>query len=193
MFWRTTTTVVIHKLSLAWWIFLKTRTESLRETKYERWNRKTDGKKEGEKFLNGVRHAVSRHPHVPLETSCGFHHISSFLWEGEGVNARSANTGRGRAPVRGLVTRQPIRSSGLGFHSQSERGSPTLGCTLMQGPTTTTAREKLPSLPLTDQNSSFNPDPSFLTGNYRISSLYCDLLYGHHTLLSRMPQNYTHN
>lgn len=111
--------------------------------------------------MNGVRHAVSRHPHVPLETSCGFHHISSFLWEGEGVNARSANTGRGRAPVRGLVTQQPIRSSGLGLHSQSERGSPTLSCTLMQGPTTTTAREKLPSLPLTDQNSSFNPDPSF--------------------------------
>lgn len=113
--------------------------------------------------MNGVRHAVSRHPHVPLETSCGFHHISSFLWEGEGVNARSANTGRGRAPVRGLVTQQPIRGSGLGLHSQSERGSPTLGCTLMQGPTTTTAREKLPCLPLTDQNSRFNADPSFLT------------------------------
>ncbi|KAL1249222.1 hypothetical protein QQF64_020227 [Cirrhinus molitorella] len=96
---------------------------SLRETKYESW--KTDGKKEEkqrEEFLNGVRHAESRHPHVPFETSCRFHHISSFL---SGGNARNANTRRGWAPVWGLVTRRPIRSSGLGLHGQSERGSPT--------------------------------------------------------------------
>lgn len=92
VFSRLTTIAVIRKLSLPCYIFLKeAQNVSLRETKYKSW--KTDGKKEEkqhEEFVNGVRHAVSRHPHVPFETSCIDSITSAASCRG---NTRNANMG----------------------------------------------------------------------------------------------------
>ncbi len=108
-------------------IFKEAQTVSLRETKYESW--KTDGKKEEkqcDEFVNGVRHAVSRHPHVPFETSCRFHHISSFLLGGNACNANMGACSPATNQKLGARVTQPIRARqphprSPDNHSTSER------------------------------------------------------------------------
>ncbi len=107
-------------------------------------SRKTDGKKEEkqhEEFVNGVRHAVSRHPHVPFETSC----IDSITSAAScrGGNTHSAYT-EACSPAAnqtlGARVTQPIRArQPHPYQPQRER---------------TRERETSNSLPLEAQHSS---------------------------------------
>lgn len=81
------------------------------------------GKKKEKKAFEWDRHAGSRHPHVPSETSGGFHHISTSCQGGRG-----AQEGEG-LPHGGLSPSSQSEASGSGYTANQS------GCALMQGPT----------------------------------------------------------